>query len=157
MYDVPDSRSFALLQLSFDYVGRTPNHFETLGVRIDATSTQVKMAYRAISLKHHPDKNPDDKNAGEKFIKYQAAYEVLKDASRRDAYNKFGSADSQADDTGSKLMSLSLFYVIWVRVHARARAAADRPHAHRPAVQLQGALLTPLRPPPHTALGRRGC
>jgi len=103
-------------KLSFDYVGRTPNHFETLGVRIDATSTQVKRAYRDISLIHHPDKNPEDKNAGEKFIKYQAAYEVLKDASKRDAYNKFGSADSQTEDTGSKLMSLSLFYVIWIVV-----------------------------------------
>ena len=40
--------------------------------------------YRDISLKYHPDKNPDDKTAAAKFIKYQAAYEVLKDASKRD-------------------------------------------------------------------------
>ena len=103
-------------KLSFEYVGRTPNHFETLGVRTDAPSFEVKRAYRDISLKYHPDKNKQDPKAAEKFIRYQAAYEVLKDQSKRDAYNKFGAAglDSSMGDSSSQLQSLSLFYVIWI-------------------------------------------
>ena len=77
-------------KMSYEFIGRQPNHFETLGVRVDARTADIKVAYRTISLKYHPDKNPDDKSAAEKFIKYQAAYEVLKDASKREVYNKFG-------------------------------------------------------------------
>ena len=103
-------------KLSFELVGRTTNHFETLGVRTDAPSSEIKRAYRDISLKFHPDKNKDDKKAAEKFIRYQAAYEVLKDQSKRDAYNKFGPAglDASMGDSSSQLQSLSLFYVIWI-------------------------------------------
>ena len=108
-------------KLSFELVGRQPNHFETLGVRTDAASYEIKRAYRDISLKYHPDKIQDageKKRAEEKFIKYQAAYEVLKDASKRDAYNKFGPAglDASMGDSSSQLWSMSLFYLIWVVV-----------------------------------------
>ena len=103
------------VKLSYELVGRQPNHFQVLGVRIDSPMSEIKRAYKQISLKHHPDKNPDDKHASEKFVKYQAAYEVLKDATKRDAYNKFGTAgiDAKDSDTESQLWSLSLFYIIW--------------------------------------------
>jgi hypothetical protein len=105
-------------KLSYELYDRQPSHFETLGVRTDSTTYAIKRAYKDISLKYHPDKNPDDKKAAEKFIRYQAAYEVLKDTSKRDAYNKFGPAglDASMSDSASQLWSLSLFYVIWIVV-----------------------------------------
>ena len=84
--------SIAGVKLSWELVGREQNHFEKLGVRVDASSTDIKRVYRDISLKYHPDKNKDDPDAEKKFIKYQSAYEVLKDPRKRLLYNKFGSA-----------------------------------------------------------------
>jgi hypothetical protein len=107
-------------KLSWELIGRDLNHFETLGVRVDSPSSEIKKAYKQISLKYHPDKNPDDKDAATKFIRYQSAYEVLKDASKRDIYNKFGQAGiddkSMPGDTSTQLWSLSLFYIIWLVV-----------------------------------------
>lgn len=61
--------------------------YEVLGVSRDATEAEIKKAYRAQALKHHPDKNPDDPNATEKFKKINGAYEKLKDPGTRAAYN----------------------------------------------------------------------
>ena len=112
--------AIAGVKLSWELVGRETNHFERLGVRVDAAPSEIKRAYRDISLRLHPDKNPDLKDAGTEFIKYQAAYEVLKDAGKRETYNKFGQAGlddkSAPTDTTSQLWSLSLFYVIWLVV-----------------------------------------
>merc|ERR1719310_1227748 len=88
--------------------------FSVLGVRVDATTVEIKKAYKTISLKEHPDKNPDDPRAAEKFIRYQNAYEVLKDPQTRNRYNKWGPATT--DDTPSALTSMALFYVIWLVV-----------------------------------------
>ena len=104
-------------KLSFELVGRDPNHFCTLGVRTDATAAEIRRAYKDISLKYHPDKNPDDKSAGDKFRQAATAYEVLKDASKRTSYNKFGTNESQmGSDVASQLGTLSIFYVIWLVV-----------------------------------------
>lgn len=113
--------AIAGFKLSYEFIGRQPNHFETLGVTVDARSSDIKAAYRQISLKYHPDKNPDDKSAAEKFIKYQAAYEVLKDASKRETYNKFGQPglddkSGSSSDASTQLWSMSLFYIIWLVV-----------------------------------------
>ena len=111
--------AIAGVKLSFELVGRETNHFATLGVRVDATTAEIKRAYRDISLIHHPDKKPGDKHAAENFIRYQTAYEVIKDATKRDVYNKFGAAgldDKSGGDLSSQLTSLSMFYVIWLVV-----------------------------------------
>ena len=75
-------------KMSFDFVGTEPNHFSTLGVRVDASSYDVRQAFKQIGLKEHPDKKPGDKHAAEKFIKYQAAYEVLKDERRDKSFGE---------------------------------------------------------------------
>jgi len=104
-------------KLSFELVGRESNHFSTLGVRTDATAAEIKRAYRSISLDKHPDKNPDDKTAAETFRKAAAAYEVLKDATKRSTYNRFGADDDKlGSDPASRLGTLSLFYIIWLVV-----------------------------------------
>src|SRR3989344_938396 len=66
--------------------------YEVLGVERGASEADVKKAYRRLAMKHHPDRNPGDKAAEEKFKEIQAAYEVLSDASKRAAYDQFGHA-----------------------------------------------------------------
>ena len=111
--------ALALGKLAYDMAGRDANHFEQLGVRVDASAAEIRKAHKALSLSLHPDKAPDDPRAKEKFLKMQAAYEVLKDASSRDAYNKFGAAgieDAKSGGNSNSLTSMALFYVIWLVV-----------------------------------------
>lgn len=64
--------------------------YETLGVDRGATDADLKSAYRKLAMKYHPDRNPDDAEAEQKFKEVSAAYEVLKDGDARAAYNRMG-------------------------------------------------------------------
>jgi DnaJ-class molecular chaperone len=64
--------------------------YETLGVARSATPEEIKKAYRQLTRQHHPDKNPGNKAAEERFKDVSSAYEVLGDAERRKAYDEFG-------------------------------------------------------------------
>jgi len=66
------------------------DYYEVLGVEREATAEQIKKAYRKLAVKYHPDKNPGDKEAEEKFKEVSEAYEVLSDPSRRQKYDQFG-------------------------------------------------------------------
>lgn len=68
------------------------DYYEILGVARDADSSAIKRAYRKLALKYHPDQNPGDKVAEEKFKDAATAYEVLSDPQKRDRYNQFGEA-----------------------------------------------------------------
>lgn len=72
------------------------DYYQTLGLKRDATPEQIQKAYRDLARKYHPDMNPDDKTAKEKFQKVQAAFEVLNDADKRAKYDRFGSAYDSA-------------------------------------------------------------
>ena len=65
--------------------------YQTLGVARDADKTELQKAYRKLARKYHPDMNPDDKAAQEKFKRVQEAYEVLSDEQKRAAYDRYGS------------------------------------------------------------------
>jgi molecular chaperone DnaJ len=66
--------------------------YDTLGVNRDADDDEIKKAYRKLAMKYHPDRNPDSKDAEEKFKEGKEAYEVLSDAQKRAAYDQYGHA-----------------------------------------------------------------
>ncbi|MGI8787611.1 MAG: molecular chaperone DnaJ [Pyrinomonadaceae bacterium] len=66
------------------------DYYEILGISKTATEVEIKTAYRKLAVQHHPDKNPDDHTAEEKFKEAAEAYSVLSDAQKRAAYDRFG-------------------------------------------------------------------
>jgi molecular chaperone DnaJ len=68
------------------------DYYEVLGVSKSADEAEIKKAYRKLAIAHHPDKNPDDASAEEKFKEAAEAYEVLSDSQKRAQYDRFGHA-----------------------------------------------------------------
>ncbi|MBU1072908.1 DnaJ domain-containing protein, partial [bacterium] len=68
------------------------DYYEVLDVKRSATASEIKKAYRKLAIKHHPDRNPDDPQAGEKFREATEAYEILKDPQQRAKYDQLGHA-----------------------------------------------------------------
>jgi len=72
------------------------DYYTVLGVERGASEEELKKAYRKLAMKHHPDRNPDDKTAEAKFKEAKEAYEVLTDPRKRGAYDQFGHAGVDA-------------------------------------------------------------
>ncbi|MDE0685757.1 MAG: molecular chaperone DnaJ [Candidatus Poribacteria bacterium] len=68
------------------------DYYEVLDVNRDADEDEIKKAYRKLAIQFHPDKNPDNKEAEDKFKEATEAYEVLRDAEKRQQYDRFGHA-----------------------------------------------------------------
>src|SRR6185437_14738916 len=66
--------------------------YEVLSVSRDATDQELKTAYRKLAMQYHPDRNPDDPTAEEKFKECSEAYQVLSDPEKRAAYDRYGHA-----------------------------------------------------------------
>src|SRR5690242_15036001 len=69
---------------------QTRDYYQVLGVARDATDEQIKTAYRKLARKHHPDLNPGDKAAEERFKELQVAYDVLSNPENRKLYDQYG-------------------------------------------------------------------
>ena len=72
------------------------DYYEVLGVDRNATADEIKKAYRSLAFKYHPDKNPGNTEAEEKFKEAAEAYSVLSDEAKRQRYDQFGHAGSGA-------------------------------------------------------------
>jgi molecular chaperone DnaJ len=68
------------------------DYYEILGVEKGVDEKELKKAYRRVAMKFHPDRNPDDKSAEDKFKEANEAYEVLSDPQKREAYDRYGHA-----------------------------------------------------------------
>lgn len=77
-------------------------YYETLGVQKDVDEKELKSAFRRQAMKYHPDKNPDDEAAESKFKEVSEAYEILKDAQTRAAYDQFGHAAFEGGGYGRR-------------------------------------------------------
>ena len=84
------------------------DYYEVLGVSKSATADEIKKAYRKKAIQYHPDKNPGDKEAEEKFKEAAEAYEVLSDPQKRQRYDQFGHAgmDGMGGFRGGQGMSM---------------------------------------------------
>jgi molecular chaperone DnaJ len=78
------------------------DYYEVLGVNRDASEDDIKKSYRKLAMKHHPDRNPDSKEAEDKFKEAKEAYEVLSDANKRAQYDQFGHAGMEGAAGGGQ-------------------------------------------------------
>lgn len=77
------------------------DYYSILGISKNATQEEIKKAYRNLAFKYHPDRNPDDKRAEEKFKKISEAYDTLGDEKKRAEYDRFGSAGTSYNSENS--------------------------------------------------------
>ncbi len=76
------------------------DYYETLGVAKNASEAELKKAFKRLAMKFHPDRNPDNKEAEEKFKEAKEAYDILNDPQKRSAYDQFGHAGVDASAGG---------------------------------------------------------
>jgi DnaJ-class molecular chaperone len=77
------------------------DYYKVLGISRDASADDIQKAYRQLARKHHPDMNPDDKNAKKRFQEVQAAFDVLNDPKKRELYDRYGSSFEQMAGAGA--------------------------------------------------------
>src|SRR5690242_11281478 len=77
------------------------DYYEVLGVKREASEDEIKKVYRKLAMQYHPDRNPDNPKAEERFKEIKEAYEVLCDADKRSAYDRFGHAGVDAHAAGA--------------------------------------------------------
>lgn len=78
------------------------DYYQILNIKKSASQDEIKKAYRKLAREYHPDVNPDDPNAEEKFKDINEAYQVLSDADKREKYDRFGSQWKQYQQTGGR-------------------------------------------------------
>jgi len=85
------------------------DYYDVLGVQRGATDQEIKSAYRKLALQYHPDRNPNNPDAEEKFKECSEAYAVLADAEKRSMYDRFGHAGVGGPAGGGAGFDASVF------------------------------------------------
>ena len=78
------------------------DYYEVLGVERNASKDELRKAYRKLAMQYHPDRNPDNKEAEEKFKEAAEAYEILNDDDKRARYDRFGYEGVRGNGFGSQ-------------------------------------------------------
>ena len=95
--------------------------FDVLGLEESASTPEIKKAYRELSRLYHPDRNLDDEDAADKFIRISKAYEALTDEVTRANWEKYGNPDGrQIAEFGTATSTLFLDHFYWVLIPTRA-------------------------------------
>ena len=77
------------------------DYYQTLEVSRDSSGTELKKAYRKLAMKYHPDRNPDNKKAEDKFKEINEAYQVLSDDEKKSIYDRYGKAGLEGQGSRS--------------------------------------------------------
>ncbi|MCU0423950.1 MAG: molecular chaperone DnaJ [Bacteroidia bacterium] len=85
------------------------DYYEVLGVSRNASDDEIKKAYRSMAIKYHPDKNPGDKSAEEKFKEAAEAYEILSDPQKRAGYDRYGHQGATGGNYGGGMNMDDIF------------------------------------------------
>ncbi|RKH51140.1 molecular chaperone DnaJ [Corallococcus sp. AB049A] len=88
--------------------GQKRDYYEVLGVQKNVTAQDLKSAFRKVALQYHPDRNPGNHEAEEKFKEASEAYEVLSDPDRRTKYDRFGHAGNPFGDAGGGFQGVNI-------------------------------------------------
>ncbi len=85
------------------------DYYEVLGVSKDATETEIKKAFRKKAMEYHPDRNPENPEAAEKFKEATEAYDILSNSEKRSSYDRFGFSGVQSDFSSVNMGDFSSF------------------------------------------------
>lgn len=107
------------------------DYYEILGVKTDATTEKLKSTYRKLALKYHPDRNPGDKKAEEKFKEASEAYGVLSDAKKRQIYDQYGHQGLENSGFGGFENAFSSFGDIFENFFGFGSSRESRSRAQR--------------------------
>jgi len=84
------------------------DYYEVLEVNRECSGAELKKSYRKLAMKYHPDRNPEDKEAEEKFKQINEAYQVLSDDEKRSLYDRYGKAGLEGQGMGGGFGSTSM-------------------------------------------------
>ncbi|GAA6014889.1 hypothetical protein JCM11491_002150 [Sporobolomyces phaffii] len=89
------------------------SYYDLLGLPVTCTTDEIKKAYRRLAIKNHPDKNPDDPTAADRFKEIAVAYTTLSDPALRHAYNEFGKSKSDGGDAEAMVDPEAIFSTLF--------------------------------------------